>query len=36
MTITYDNATATWSVQLEANDTRTWARYRARLKEVRH
>jgi hypothetical protein len=36
MTITYDNATNTWSVQLEAQDVHPWARYRARLKDVRH
>jgi hypothetical protein len=36
MTITYDNGTQTWSVQLEPNDIHPWARYRARLKDVRH
>ena len=36
MTITYDNATQTWSIQLEPNDVTIWARYRARLKDVRH
>ena len=36
MTITYDNATNTWSIVLEAQDVKPWARYRARLKELRH
>lgn len=36
MTITYDNATQTWSVTLEAGEESIWKRYRARLKDVRH
>ncbi len=36
MTITYDNATDTWSVRLEPGEVTIWARYRARLKDVRH
>lgn len=36
MTITYDNGTQTWTIALEPNDVHPWARYRARLKEVKH
>ena len=36
MTITYDNGTNTWSIVLEPGDAHPWARYRARLKELRH
>jgi len=36
MTITYDNGAQTWTIALEPNDVHPWARYRARLKELRH
>jgi len=36
MVFTYDNATTTWTVQLEPGEVNIWARYRARLKELRH
>lgn len=36
MQITYNAATTTWTVTLEAEEVRVWARYRARLKDARH
>lgn len=36
MTFSYDNGTKTWSIQLDAKEEGIWARYRARLKELRH
>lgn len=36
MTISYDNTTKTWTIQLEASEESIWARYRARLKDQLH
>lgn len=36
MTISYDNTTKTWTIQLEPNEESVWARYRARLKDQEH
>lgn len=36
MTVTYDNATASWTIVLDPNDVAWWPIYRARLKDVRH
>lgn len=33
MLFDYDNATATWTIQLEPGEVHAWARYRARLQE---